>query len=772
MDGIIRSLLSLSISGTVVALTLWLLCRLIGGKLGQAWRYYVWLLVLIRLMLPVATSSVNLVGTLIFKGEVILDETQHVRTGVIPNSSLAELNSKPDTVDIEETYVRLPTPAEALFTAWLVIACLLFIRKALKYAEFLRFVRQNGDIEDSSLLESYAAACSAIGIHKVPRVFVLPSISTPMTAGIFRPFIVVPENMDSERAYHIFLHELMHCKRHDALYKWIAELNVCLHWFNPIIYLVRKEIARGCELACDEAVLRRLGDSAVCDYGDTLLWQARLDGEKCVHTFSLPLNAAGNQLKERLEAIMKLKNKSTTRTFTACMLSALLMGGALLCGFARPVDSAKEPGVYVTDYISPSVTIAPSADKETEHANWLIYPTNENAHISSIYFENGYIVGLAWNVDITKYEVKEKINGITVCFAKACERYAKNKSALKAISSAVKSASAKSEKEEGWKYPLTSPVVYLISGPYTESATSLASKFYKQKNIAFFAAVIDKAPSSAFKEMAEQAYKDRRIDFFSITLDGLTESQKKGYYKRAAEEGRVDFFSLLTDEMSSAEAVKYAEIFYNNKRIDLFSIVLDALPQEKWEEYASRAAAEGRVDFFNMLADEMSSAKAAEYAETFYNNRRIDLFSIVLDVLPQEKWEEYASRAALDGRVDFFSILADEMSSVKAAEYAEIFYNNKRIDLFSIVLDILPQEKWEKYASRAALDGRVDFFSILVDEISETQVAKYAELFYKNNRIDMFWIIVDYLREDEIKLFYERAHKDKRIDFMFILTEY
>lgn len=109
------------------------------------------------------------------------------------------------------------------------------------------------------------------------------------------------------------------------------------------LLILFEERLRGCELACDEAVLRRLGDVGAHAYGDTLLWQARFGKREDLHVFSLLLSKSGNQLKERLEAIMKRKNKSMARTFTALTLSVLLTGGAgtmRLCTAGRIVTGA------------------------------------------------------------------------------------------------------------------------------------------------------------------------------------------------------------------------------------------------------------------------------------------------------------------------------------------------------------------------------------------------------------------------------------------------
>ena len=58
---------------------------------------------------------------------------------------------------------------------------------------------------------------------------------------------------------YIILHELMHYKRRDMFYKWLVQITVCLHWFNPLVHLMSREITKACEFSCDEAVLAKMG---------------------------------------------------------------------------------------------------------------------------------------------------------------------------------------------------------------------------------------------------------------------------------------------------------------------------------------------------------------------------------------------------------------------------------------------------------------------------------------------------------------------------------
>lgn len=80
--------------------------------------------------------------------------------------------------------------------------------------------------------------------------------SSPLLLGFFRPCIMLPTDdlSDSDFQYTI-LHELIHFKQQDIIYKWLFQIILCLHWFNQIIYLMGQEINRACKLACDEIII-------------------------------------------------------------------------------------------------------------------------------------------------------------------------------------------------------------------------------------------------------------------------------------------------------------------------------------------------------------------------------------------------------------------------------------------------------------------------------------------------------------------------------------
>ncbi len=66
-------------------------------------------------------------------------------------------------------------------------------------------------------------------------------------------------------------HEITHMKRRDIFIKWLLIFAGAMHWFNPLVYYVRREMNKACELACDESVIKKFDMSEMQQYGDTLI---------------------------------------------------------------------------------------------------------------------------------------------------------------------------------------------------------------------------------------------------------------------------------------------------------------------------------------------------------------------------------------------------------------------------------------------------------------------------------------------------------------------
>lgn len=178
-----------------------------------------------------------------------------------------------------------------------------------------------------------------------PRVDLRVSdrISGPLAYGLVRPVILLPRGMDrgDETALaHVLTHEYEHIRHLDGLTKLVLAAALCVHWWNPAVWLMVRLAGRDLELACDEAVVRRLGDPAA--YARTLLAMEEARAGICPRFAQSPV-------EERIKAMMKFQSRRVPALVTAC---ALLLAVCVTTAFAT---SAKEPPESLADRLEESV---------------------------------------------------------------------------------------------------------------------------------------------------------------------------------------------------------------------------------------------------------------------------------------------------------------------------------------------------------------------------------------------------------------------------------
>lgn len=148
-------------------------------------------------------------------------------------------------------------------------------------------------------------------------------VEVPLTYGILRPVILVPKGMEpGPELDYVLEHEFAHIRRWDGLYKLLLTLALCLHWCNPLVWLMVGLANRDVELACDQAVVRRFGLEARADYARTLL---RFETGGSI-AFPYVSQFSRSALKERISALVRHKKVS----LLVSGLVVLLAAGAVL----------------------------------------------------------------------------------------------------------------------------------------------------------------------------------------------------------------------------------------------------------------------------------------------------------------------------------------------------------------------------------------------------------------------------------------------------------
>lgn len=359
MNELFKTVLSLSVSGGLLILLL-LACRpLWRRRASTRWQYYIWLVVLLRLLLPF-TPEVNLVGLAFQQAGQAAASVSAPAQPSLPGAALPEqaalssdgnglITTEPAATGAEESPSgQLPLrdiPALALSWAWLVWllgAVGLLVRKAVLYQSYVRYIRESGQpAEDPALLDHLAQIGVQTGVRRPVELYVNPLVTSPMLIGTLRPCIVLPTlELPAQELDYTLRHELTHCRRSDPLYKWLVQLALCVHWFNPLVYLMEREVSRACELSCDEQVICTMDASARRAYGDALLNALAFRSGYIRPPAAATLYEDKALVKERLEALLKYQKRSHSAAAVGLLAALALALCACTVGAYRPSASA------------------------------------------------------------------------------------------------------------------------------------------------------------------------------------------------------------------------------------------------------------------------------------------------------------------------------------------------------------------------------------------------------------------------------------------------
>ena len=352
-----KVLFSLSVSGTLLLLLISGLKPLYKTRFSKRWQYYIWIIAALRFLLPF-TPDTSIVGSLFEKSDtaVITNEIPANPDGPIwVNTNHNETEPIQTSRDITAVAMREPFKIYVcLFFLWSTLALVLFVRKITIYQSFIQYIKAGSvEVSDIKLLNLLSDCEEKLNIKTRVELFYNPLIASPVMIGFFRPGIVLPVgDMEDKELFYIFVHELIHYKQRDMFYKWLIQIVVCAHWFNPFVYLLEKEVNQSCELSCDEKIISVLDDKAKREYGDTLISFMRSKNLYKSSLASVTLTEGAEQLKERLNAIMNFKKKTRWGIFISLLLTVMLVCGFTVSGaYVANRHNQTKPNVK-TDTIS------------------------------------------------------------------------------------------------------------------------------------------------------------------------------------------------------------------------------------------------------------------------------------------------------------------------------------------------------------------------------------------------------------------------------------
>lgn len=312
------------------------------NRLSPALHFALWFLVIARLCIPVTIES----GFHLFTVEQEKPLTQQQMPEVsavdapIPAATREAAPSEalrgevPAPVQEPLPAADSPKPvltiasADALIALWVTgmafrAARLLFGERSMR-----RAVAHNTLPTDARTRDIYDACCAELGIaHKLPLQSMAGIYSPALTVSP-KPMILLPANItdtltDAQLACAL-RHELTHYRRRDHLLMLLLRLLTCVYWFNPIVWLMKRELMKDMETACDSAVTARLNGTERREYAMTLL---ALFSQPCRanSVLGMALSSAEKDAERRVREVFGAHRSKAPVKILAALLSALLL---------------------------------------------------------------------------------------------------------------------------------------------------------------------------------------------------------------------------------------------------------------------------------------------------------------------------------------------------------------------------------------------------------------------------------------------------------------
>jgi len=346
-----------SVLVVLVMLAQWLF----RSKLTPHWRYTLWWLVLIRLMLPLAPGSTFSIFNVV---KVAVEGTQSApqSRALIPGESLREnrlaraSHLQPSPVAMAESasattnmIVDRTVPEARLGVSqssasavpqssallvlwglagiWVTGIALVVSRLIWGNLSFARRLRRRAPIADPALLGLLEECRRMVGVFQPRALIETPEVDSPALFGCFRVNLLLPlkmaETFSPAELRHVFLHELSHVRRWDVPVNWLMTLAQIVHWFNPVIWLAFSRMRADRELACDALALSLIKEEENQPYGQTII--------KFLEGFVRPAAVPGlvgileekTQMKRRINMIAKFKRTSRWSVLAVSLLVGL-----------------------------------------------------------------------------------------------------------------------------------------------------------------------------------------------------------------------------------------------------------------------------------------------------------------------------------------------------------------------------------------------------------------------------------------------------------------
>lgn len=325
MNTILQMLFTLTVAGSAVVACILLLRTISANAFPAKWRYGMSKMAVGFYLVPVALAIQWISPLFTFHAtataptatelpSTVQDALPGPYSGIHPKPLIPELTLS-------------ATAAVVLIVLWALGAIAFAAWQMYCYRRFLMKLEQTRTIapKSSEAAKQLAFIKKALGVKSSVRLAYSSIVRSPVLVGLWRPTIYLPiENTVSLDM--VIRHELVHLKRKDLWIKAFTLGASALHWFNPLVHILRKDIHLWSELSCDEEVVKEMSHAQRKRYGETIL-SVMAGSRNLPMQFCASLSGDGKQLKRRLMMMLNVKKPKKKTVYLT--ITALFLVGAI-----------------------------------------------------------------------------------------------------------------------------------------------------------------------------------------------------------------------------------------------------------------------------------------------------------------------------------------------------------------------------------------------------------------------------------------------------------
>ncbi|MDA2381607.1 M56 family metallopeptidase [Bacillus cereus] len=357
---------------------------LFRNKLTPRWQYMLWIVLMVRLLLPWSPdSSYSIYSLLSYSSSVseVIPKNMPATENIVniesdrkveleSNSKMVTKTSEPEVKVSSEKQTTFSLYKLALYV-WLagviILAAITFLTNRRLYS----YIKKQPDITDEQAITVFNRCKQSMKMKKAVSLRLAGKIASPTVFSFFRPKVLLSKKhmkiLNEQQLQYVFYHELAHIKRNDVAVNWIMYSLILLNWFNPILWYAYFCMREDQELACDAYALTFIGKEEQIAYGHTIITLLEHYSYQVPSLANLSRNK--RTLKRRIIMIKKFQKKSYRLSLLGVIAIAAIAGGFLLNARITEGDERQKEKVVENKQYKPAF----------EKAIETVYGTPENA---------------------------------------------------------------------------------------------------------------------------------------------------------------------------------------------------------------------------------------------------------------------------------------------------------------------------------------------------------------------------------------------------------